>query len=309
MNSSIFSVIVTYNGSAWIKRCLGSFENKHNIIVVDNGSQDDTIDLVKNHFPEVHLIESEENLGFGAANNIGIKQALKQGANFIFLLNQDAWIEKGTLDLLVDTLKKNTEYGVISPIHLNGTGEMLDRNFGDYLFNKEGRKFITDKILCRSSKTIVDVEFVNAAAWLLSRKCIEKVGLFDPLFFHYGEDSNYLQRTIFHNFKVGVVTESFIYHDRENRKGSHMKKDFSTELRMYKKKWADVNRNDVDIENDIRNVLKIKKRNRNKKILFLKILMAKKIISQIIELNKVAESCQSSRLMNRKEFKNLKQAD
>ena len=210
MNNTIFSVIVTFNGSTWIKSCLGSFENKHNIIIVDNGSQDNTIDLVKNHFPEVHLIKSEVNLGFGAANNIGINYALEQGAEYVFLLNQDAWIKKGTLELLVDTLERNKEYGIISPIHLNGSGKMLDKNFGDYLYNKGGRKFITDKILGRTSEAIIDIEFVNAAAWLLSRKCIEKVGLFDPLFFHYGEDDNYIQRVRFYSFKIGILSSAFI---------------------------------------------------------------------------------------------------
>ena len=65
MNNIIFSVIVTFNGSAWIKSCLGSFDKKHNIIVVDNGSQDNTIDLVKSNFPPSIQIFHQFFLIFG----------------------------------------------------------------------------------------------------------------------------------------------------------------------------------------------------------------------------------------------------
>lgn len=298
MKSTIFSVIVTFNGSAWIRSCLGSFEKKHKIIVVDNGSKDNTIDLVKNHFPEVHLIKSEENLGFGAANNIGIKYALKQGANYVFLLNQDAWLQKGSLELLVNSIEKNPEYGIISPIHLNGTGEMLDRNFGDYLYNKGGRKFITDKILGRNLKSLIDIEFVNAAAWLLSRKCIEKVGLFDPLFFHYGEDDNYLQRVRYYSFKIGILTSAFIYHDREGNYNSHIKTDFQSNLKIYKRKWADVNVHESIISGDIKNVLNSKTKHIWYSLLKFNMDKYKRLKRERIELKKVGSLSLESRKKN-----------
>lgn len=298
MNNTIFSIIVTFNGSAWIKSCLGSFDKKHNIIVVDNGSQDNTIDLVKSNFPEVHIIKSEVNLGFGAANNIGINYAMEQGAEYIFLLNQDAWIKKGSLELLVDALEKNEEYGVISPIHLNGSGKMLDKNFGDYLYNKGGRKFITDKILGRTSEAIIDIEFVNAAAWLLSRKCIEKVGLFDPLFFHYGEDDNYLQRVRYYSFKIGILTSAFIYHDREGNFNSNVKSDFQSKLRVYKRKWADVNELEISISEDIRRHFNSKTKHIYYSLLKFNFNTFKSLIHERKELKKVGRLSLESRKKN-----------
>jgi GT2 family glycosyltransferase len=59
--------------------------------------------------------------------------------------------------------------------------------------------------------------FVNAAAWMMTRECVEKVGGFSPSFFHYGEDDNYTQRLQFHKLKLGVLPTSRIYHDREQR--------------------------------------------------------------------------------------------
>ena len=64
---------------------------------------------------------------------------------------------------------------------------------------------------------VYEIKFVNAAAWLISRNCIETVGGFNPLFFLYGEDNDYLTRVKYHKFKVGVYPDANIYHDREDR--------------------------------------------------------------------------------------------
>jgi len=66
-------------------------------------------------------------------------------------------------------------------------------------------------------KDVYDVGFVNAAAWSMTRECLERVGGFSPSFFHYGEDDNYTQRLQFHKLKLGVLPTSRIYHDREQR--------------------------------------------------------------------------------------------
>ena len=93
----IFAIVVTYNGMRWYDRCFGSLRNSDmpvETIVIDNASTDETVSYIKEHFHEVCLIESKENLGFAKANNIGIKRALDNGADYVFLLNQDAWVEK-----------------------------------------------------------------------------------------------------------------------------------------------------------------------------------------------------------------------
>ena len=64
-------------------------------------------------------------MGFGEANNIGIKSSIKQGADYVFLLNQDAWIEKDTIKILLSVITKNENIGIASPIHLNGSGNCI----------------------------------------------------------------------------------------------------------------------------------------------------------------------------------------
>jgi GT2 family glycosyltransferase len=143
---------------------------------------------------------------------------LKNGAEHVFLLNQDAYLIDDVVEKLVDFQKKNLDYGIVRPIHLNGDGTRLDINFSRYVSYKNNGDFYSDYVLKKSLKQVYDVPFVNAAAWLVSKNCFEIVGGFDPLFFHYGEDENYCQRVLYHGLKIGVLSDSFVRHDRENRK-------------------------------------------------------------------------------------------
>ena len=102
--ANILVVIVTFNASKWVKKCLGSVEDSSlpaDVLVIDNGSTDDTLPLIRKHVPQVRIIEAGENLGFGAANNKGFRIALDEGYQFAYLLNQDAWLEPDTLEKLV----------------------------------------------------------------------------------------------------------------------------------------------------------------------------------------------------------------
>jgi GT2 family glycosyltransferase len=206
----------------WIKHTLSSIRNlneKYETIVVDNNSQDNTVQFIEKNFPEVLLVKENKNHGFGKANNIGIKKALVLGADYVFLLNQDAYLESNTIEELLKVFNTNEKIGVASPIHLNGNGSALDKLFSTYVAPKLSNDpclFMSDSYNLQLSK-YYEVDFVNAAAWLLSRECIEKIGLFDPLFYHYGEDVNYCQRLKYFNYKLVIVPESRIYHDREDR--------------------------------------------------------------------------------------------
>ena len=200
-NLKIIAIVVTYNGKAWIKKCLDSLRNSSKqveIIVIDNGSEDGTQEIIKK-YEKIKFIQSETNLGFGKANNKGIKIALANKAEYVFLLNQDAWVEKHTIDILLKVANSNLSYGVISPIHLNGNYSGLDLNFSIQLSPQHCPGFYSD-LYVNKNLPLYEIEFVNAAAWLLSIDCIRKVGFFEPLFFLYGEDNNYLQRVTFHKF-------------------------------------------------------------------------------------------------------------
>lgn len=213
--------MVTYNGMQWIEKCLSSLVADYcqsKIICIDNGSADLTVSIIKKHFPSVHLLEATKNLGFGQANNIGLRLAINNKADYVFLLNQDAWVEPDTIAELIKVQVRNPEYGIISPVHLNGAGDKMDSHFYKYLLESDVEPGCISKNFHQGKESLViNTAFVNAAAWLISMTCLKKTGGFDPIFFHYGEDRHYLQRTKYWGFKAGIYSGAKIYHDREVR--------------------------------------------------------------------------------------------
>ena len=208
----IYTIIVTYNGIKWIEKCISSVSAESKVIVVDNASIDDTLNLISSNFPDVVILAQDKNLGFGEANNIGISYALNHGASGVFLLNQDAWISTGTINQLDLLAQKNKDFGVLSPIHFNGTGSALDHSF-QILSSAE---LISDLVTRHYRCQIYKVSFINAAAWYIRKDVLLKIGGFDPIFFMYGEDVNYTQRLKYHGYKVGITPLLKIYHSSEN---------------------------------------------------------------------------------------------
>src|SRR5688500_11655258 len=107
----------------WLDKCFGSLRTLDvpvKTIAVDNGSTDGTVESLQVRFPEVEIIQPGKNLGFGMGNEAGLKRALKLGADFVFLFNQDAYVLKGSFQKLLDAFDLDTRAGIISPIHLAG---------------------------------------------------------------------------------------------------------------------------------------------------------------------------------------------
>jgi len=221
----IYAIIVIYNGmrNNWIQKCFDSIINSTiscNIIAIDNNSSDNSVNYIQVNYPNVHLIVNKENKGFGGANNQGLKYALDNKGEYFFLLNQDAWVDSDTIEELIKISNYHSNYGIISPIHLNGKGNALDYNFSNYIVPHLCEKLYSDFVLNKIENKIYESDFICAAAWLITRKALEKVGGFSPTFFHYAEDDNYIHRLKYKGLKIGVYPKVFIYHDRENRDNS-----------------------------------------------------------------------------------------
>lgn len=217
----IIVIIVTFNGKQWYDRCFSSLQNSElplQIVLIDNASSDNTVEYIKRHFPKIYVIKSDKNLGFGQANNIGMRYALQNGADYVFLLNQDAWIEPNTIKDLIEVHKKNPEYGILSPIHLNADKTQIEKGLMHYIADyKITSTDLINDLYFRKEKEIYETNYINAAAWLLPTRTLNIIGGFDPIFFHYGEDDNYMQRVKYHKMKIGICPGVTIVHDTDIR--------------------------------------------------------------------------------------------
>lgn len=217
--ANVYVVIVTYNAMKWAENCFTSLRSSSvplKTIVIDNGSTDGTQDYIKNNFPEVDFIQSSENLGFGRANNIGIEKAYKEGADFFYLMNQDAWIFEDTFEKLLKTYEhypNKEEIGILSPMHLDGSEKLMDIFFERYLARNAADNRIISDMFLGTVKNQYAVDFVNAAHWLLPKSTVENIGGFNPYFFHYSEDYEYVQRISYFGKKILICTESKVVHD------------------------------------------------------------------------------------------------
>ena len=207
-------VVVSYDAEPWLERCLRSCRDSSyplQVFVVDNASSDGTLEIAR-RFDEVVLMPQATNLGFGAGNNIGMGRALREGMEFVFLLNQDAFLDRRTVETLLDVAGSHPEYGVLSPLHLAEDGRSIDPLLIEHIAG--GSKQLISDLRTDELDPVYPMPFINAAAWLLSRRCLETVGGFDPLFFLYGEDDDYCRRALHFGIHVGLVPAATVVHVR-----------------------------------------------------------------------------------------------
>jgi len=205
-NHNVLVIVVTYNAASYIRQCLSSIDiDAFDVLVVDNNSKDNTIQIIKNEFPKVIISAQLINLGFGQANNIGLQKAITEDYDYVLLLNQDAWVKPDTLSKLIESSRSNPAFWILSPIQYHSGINDIEPQFKKYL-NRYNIKL--------QKKSVQEMLFANAAVWLISRNCIHKVGGFDPIFPHYGEDDDYINRVYAKGGKLGIVTSAVAYHDR-----------------------------------------------------------------------------------------------
>lgn len=183
-------------------------------MIIDNSSTDKTVLKIKSDYKEVGLVELKEKIGFCKANHIGLRKALSIGADYVQLLNQDAWVIENTTSGILEVSKKYTEYGILSPIHIANNGQSLDNNFTNYTNGYSCPGLLSDIILKEKIKDVYEINFMNASCWFITRKCLDIIGGSDPINLHYGEDDDYINRVNYHGLKTGICPKYFCVHER-----------------------------------------------------------------------------------------------
>jgi N-acetylglucosaminyl-diphospho-decaprenol L-rhamnosyltransferase len=195
-------VVVTHNALPWIERCLDSVRGEE-VVVVDNGSSDGTVDVVRDVAPDVRVVE-QGNVGLAAGWNRGLQEV---GGRYFLILNADAWLTEGSLRRLVAFADEHPEAAIVGPRLLNpdGTLQRSVRGFPT-LWRLATEYFFLRKLAPRSRAlnafygagfehdAVREADFVMGACMLVRREAVEQVGPLDDAFFLFSEETDWAYR-------------------------------------------------------------------------------------------------------------------
>ena len=197
-------VIVSHNTKMELLHCVESLRvhpptASHEIVVVDNDSQDGSADAVRAAWADVRVIEAGGNLGFARANNIGIRAT---ASDLILLLNSDTIVPEGAIDTLVSVVQANSNVAIVGPTLIDANGE-VELSFGRMMgpINELVQKSlvflytrqvpVVSRAIRRRSRRTRSPDWVSGACLLVRRADAQAVGLLDERFFMYGEDVDF----------------------------------------------------------------------------------------------------------------------
>lgn len=259
-------IIVNYNAGRLLKECIDSIYKESvatsfDVWVVDNSSQDDSIAMVKEYFPEVKVIENRSNLGFSRANNIVISRT---NSDCILLLNPDTVVIDHAIEKMVQFMIDHPKTGLCGCKVLNqdGTLQRASRRSiptpGIAFFRLTGlsRLFPKSKIMAKYNLTYLDpnetheVDAVSGACMMIKRKVIDDIGMLDERFFMYGEDLDLCLRAKKAGWAVMYYPGAEIVHHKGKCSKSNSRK---ATLEFYRAMWLFHNKHFADHYSPITN--------------------------------------------------------
>ncbi len=219
----IFVILVTYNGERDLPLFLSSFREYTNpsdavLVVVDNASTDRSRDIIRESCPEVVLFEGEENTGFTGGNNRGVAYALAQGAEYVFLANQDLVFQAGWLAPLREIMDANPSIGALQPLIAQYPDTERINSYGDSLHYLGFGYARGNGVPVRSwpfAAEVEEVAYCSFSAVCLRAHALKKVGLFDEDFFMYHEDSDLCWRLRLAGYRCAATNRSRVSHHYE----------------------------------------------------------------------------------------------
>lgn len=246
-----YILILNYNGKKWLDICLPSvmktkYEN-FRILMIDNNSQDGSMDYMKQNYPDIEVLKLDKNYGYAEGNNKGIRYALKKGAQYIAVLNNDTRVDPMWLSEIVSFGEDNFDAGAMGPLILDGDGKKIQGPMKGF-----------------NQPTYIDLDDYNydnkqmgklvGCSILFKKKALEKVGYFDRSFFCYQEEFDWCQRALFHNFNLYHIPSSKIYH--YGFKTSARKKNYIYYRMKYLFTYNEIKKHLKDPNKPVRKLLK-----------------------------------------------------
>jgi GT2 family glycosyltransferase len=235
-SSRVSTVTLNWNGKTVLRQCLQSLVEQdypiEEMIVLDNGSSDGSIDMVMDEFPKVTLLRQAENLGVPKGKNIGIRKALEGKSDYIFALDNDLYSDKSTIAQLVRILDNNPDIGIVgATIYYSDRPDVIFSagQWVNWTQNLVANRGANQKDAGRLA-ALEDVDYVGAGAMLARRKVFEKVGLLDEDYIGYGyDDTDFCLRVKDSGFRVVCYLPAKVWHEPQSGIGRY----------SYKKKYLE----------------------------------------------------------------------
>jgi GT2 family glycosyltransferase len=213
----VISVILNSNRRGDTLQCLDSLQSNtysnQKIIVLDNHSVDGSIAAIRSAYPDVQIIELEKNLGYAGNNNVGIEIAMRQGADWVFVLNEDIILDPGCLEILIDVANRDPQIGVLGPLVYHHNEPAVIQSAGG-LLGKYWQSIHLGKDEPDRGQFDAPhpVEWISGCAILVKREAIEQAGMLDGSFFIYWEETEWCIRLSRAGWKIVNVPQARIWH-------------------------------------------------------------------------------------------------
>ena len=213
----VITVILNTNRRDDTLACLqslyGSTYSNYRIMVLDNASTDGSVEAIHTQYPDVQVISLQENRGYAGNNNVGIETALNQGADWIYVLNEDTVLAPDCLEKMVAAGTQDTTVGMVGPMVYHYDEPNVIQSAGGALGpNWESRHLHQNEPDDGSFMQPIDVEWVSGCAILVRRDVIEQVGMLDERFFYYWEETEWCLRTRKHGWRIKQVPQAKLWH-------------------------------------------------------------------------------------------------
>ena len=210
-------VILNWNQPTDTLACLESLRRleypSFEVVIVDNGSSDGSPERIAEQFPQHLLIRNQSNLGFAAGNNVGIRDLVRRGVDYVLLLNNDTEVSPDMLRLLVDTAESDPRIGVVGPkIYYYDQAKTIWSAGG--AVNRLGHSWHlrADELDDGSPEKLLDVGYVTGCAILVKSSVIQAIGVLDERFFIYFEETEWCSRARNAGFRVVYEPRAHMWH-------------------------------------------------------------------------------------------------
>jgi hypothetical protein len=186
-------IVLNWNAAVLTMRCVASLQSWQRLLplvyVVDNGSTEEGLHIVENTDVRVRLIRSPKNLGYAGGNNLGIREAIEGGCEYLLLLNSDASISEANIEMLLEKMQEDVDIGCIGPaIHEGDRVYLGGKDIGLHINTRN------TKPGCKFEDTVIYVDYVPGMVFLARREVIRSIGYLDEQYFFSGEIADLCKR-------------------------------------------------------------------------------------------------------------------